>query len=62
MGRYETNIRMSSWGDEVEQSVHTVIAEARVTLDTGFFGKNVVVLAFEVTDDFLKAATKQSER
>ena len=53
---------MSSRGDEVEQSVHTVIAEARVTLDTGFFGKNVVVLAFEVTDDFLKAATKQSER
>ena len=51
---------MSSRGDEVQQSVHTIIAEAGVALDTRLFGEDVVVLAFEITDDFLKAVTRQS--
>ena len=37
--------------DEVEQDVHTVVAEARVTLDPALLGKNVVVLALEVGAD-----------
>ena len=41
--------------DEVEQDVNTVVAESGVTLDTGLFGEDVVVLALEVADDFAKA-------
>jgi hypothetical protein len=42
---------MSSGGDKVEKSVHTVIAESGVTLDTGLLGENIVVLALEVARD-----------
>lgn len=41
--------------DEVEQDVNAVIAESGVTLDTGLFGKNIVVLTLEVADDLAKA-------
>lgn len=41
--------------DEVKQNVDTVVAESGVTLDTGLFCENVVVLALEVADDFAKA-------
>jgi hypothetical protein len=41
--------------DKVEEDVDTVVPEARVTLDSRFFGKNIVILAFEVSDDFTKA-------
>jgi len=41
--------------DEIEQDVDTVVAESGVTLDTGLFSENVVVLALEVADDFAKA-------
>jgi hypothetical protein len=41
--------------DEVEQDVNTVVAESGVTLDTGLFGKNVIVLALEVANDFAEA-------
>lgn len=40
---------MASWGDKVEESVYTVVTESRVTLDTGLFSENVIILAFEVT-------------
>ena len=33
----------------------TVVTESGVTLDSRFFREDVVVLAFEVTDDFRKA-------
>ena len=38
---------MASGCDEVEEGVDTVVAESRVTLDSGLFGKNVIVLSFE---------------
>jgi hypothetical protein len=36
--------------------VHTLILESRVPSDPGFFGEDMVVLQFEVRQDFLKAA------
>ena len=41
--------------DEIEESVHSVVAEARVTLDTALLGQNIVVLALEVAHDLLEA-------
>lgn len=46
---------MTSGSDEIEKNMNTIVTEARVTLDTRFFGKNVIVLSFEVTDNFRKA-------
>ena len=46
---------MTSGGDEVEEGVHPVVAEARVTLDTRLLGKDVIVLALEVANDLLEA-------
>lgn len=40
--------------DEVEEAVYTVVPEARVTLDTGLLGENVVVLPLEEADDLLE--------
>lgn len=34
--------------------MNTVITEARVTLDSGFFSQNVVVLSFQIAYDLLK--------
>lgn len=45
---------MTGRRDEVEQSVHPVVTEARVTLDTGLLGKNIVVLTLEVAHDLLE--------
>lgn len=42
---------MASGGDEVEHGMHTIVPEARVTLDTRFLGQNVIVLPLEVADD-----------
>lgn len=46
---------MAGGGDEVEEDVDAVVAEARVTLDARFLGKNVVVLALEVADNLGEA-------
>jgi hypothetical protein len=46
-------------GDEVQERMHTVIPEARVTLDTRLLSQNVVVLTLEVANDFLEAKTKR---
>jgi len=43
---------MTGWCDEVKQNVYTVVTESWVTLDPGLFGKNVIVLAFEISDNF----------
>jgi len=43
---------MASWGDEVEESMDTVVPESGVTLDTGLFGKNIIILTFKVAHDF----------
>ena len=42
--------------NEVQQNVHTVVAESGVTLNTRFLCENVIVLTLEVADDLSKAA------
>jgi hypothetical protein len=39
--------------------MHTVIPEARVTLDTRLLSQNVIVLTLEVANNFLEAKTKR---
>lgn len=46
---------MAGRGDEVKESMDTVVAESRITLDTGLHCKNIIVLAFKVANDFTKA-------
>ena len=48
---------MASGRDEVKQGVDAVVPEPRVTPNTRLLGENVVVLAFQVTNDFLEAIT-----
>lgn len=38
-------------GDKVEECMHAIVAESGVTLDTRFFGKDVIVLSLQVTDN-----------
>ena len=45
---------MASRGDEVEQRVNTVVPEAGVTLDSRLFGKDIIVLAFNVAHNLLE--------
>ena len=40
--------------DKVQKSMYSIISEARITLDTGFFCKDVVVLTFKVANNLLK--------
>ena len=47
---------MTGGRDEVEQGMDTVITEARVTLDTGLLGENVIVLALKVASDLAEPA------
>lgn len=49
------DLRMACRRDEVEQSMHPVVAETRVTLDTRLLGQDVIVLAFEVAHDLLES-------
>lgn len=42
--------------DKVQQHVHTVVAEARVTLDPALLGENVIVLAFKVGADLAEGS------
>lgn len=55
------DLPMSSRRDEVEQDVNAVVAEARITLDTRLLRKDVIVLSFEITNDFREAVTSQHE-
>lgn len=50
---------MAGRSDKVEESVDTVVAEARVTLDTALLGENVIVLALEVADNLGEADEAQ---
>lgn len=43
---------MASWSDKVEESVDSIVTEARITLDTGLFSENIIVLALDVTSNF----------
>lgn len=47
--------RMTSGCNEIKQSMHTVVTESWVTLDSVFFGENIIVLAFQITNNFLEA-------
>lgn len=47
--------------DEVKHDVHSVISEARVTLDSGFLCKNIIVLALEVTNNLTEAVRGVSQ-
>lgn len=47
--------RMTSWRDKIKESMHSVVPEARVTFDSGLFGKNIVILAFEIANNFLES-------
>lgn len=54
------NERMTGRGDEVEEGVNTVVAEARVALDAALLGENVVVLPLEVAHDLAKAVVSSA--
>jgi len=45
---------MARGGDEVEESVDTVVPEARVTLNTRLFSQDIIVLTLEISNDFLE--------
>ncbi len=47
---------MTCWGDEVEEGVDAVVAEAGVALDARLLGENVVVLPLEVSNNLGKPA------
>ena len=53
---------MAGRGDKVEQGVHPIVAEARVTLDAGLLGKNIVVLTLEVARDLTETKKYTSEK
>jgi hypothetical protein len=42
---------MPGGGDEVKHHMDTVVPEAGVTLDTRFFGQDVIVLPLKIADD-----------
>ncbi len=46
---------MAGGSDEVEQRMHTIIAEAGVTLDTGLLCENVVVLSLKIANNLTEA-------
>lgn len=47
---------MAGRGDKVEHGVDAVVAEARVTLDSGLLGENVIILSLQETEDLGEAA------
>lgn len=46
---------MTGGGDEIKESMNTVVPKAGVTLDTRLFGENIIILAFKVAHNFLEA-------
>jgi hypothetical protein len=46
---------MAGRRDKVKEGMDSVIPEARVTLDTGLFSENIVVLPLKVANNFLEA-------
>ncbi len=47
---------MTSRGNEVKQSMDTVVSESWITLDPGFFGENIIVLTLQVPHNLRKAS------
>jgi len=52
--------RVTGRSDEVEKDVDSVVTESWVTLDTTFFGENIVVLTFEVSGDLGEAVQRST--
>lgn len=46
---------MAGWRNKIEKRMDSVVPETRVTFNAGLFGKDVVVLTFEVVDNFLES-------
>lgn len=59
-GEREKDPRVTGGSDEVEKDVDSVVTESWVTLDTTFFGENIVVLTFKVTRDLGEAVRRSS--
>ena len=55
-GEERVNLPMAGGSDEVEQSVHTIVSEARITLDTRLLSKDIIVLPLQIADDLCEAA------
>jgi hypothetical protein len=47
---------MTGRGDKVEESVNSIVTEAGITLDTGLFSKNIIVLTLDVAGNFTETA------
>lgn len=46
---------MTGWGNKVEKSMDTIVAETGITLDTRLFCKNIIVLSLEVAYNLTEA-------
>ncbi len=47
---------MAGGSDEVEERMHSIVPETRISLDPGLFRKNVVVLTFEISNNLAKGS------
>jgi len=54
----ERDVPMARGGDKVEHDMDTIISETRVTLDTRFHRKNVIVLLLHEVDNLREAAQR----
>jgi len=52
---------MTGWRNEIEKRVDTIIPEAGIALNSRFFRKNIIILAFEVANNFLESERGVSE-
>lgn len=54
----DPDLRMTGGRDEIKESVYPIVVEAGITLDPWLFRENIVVLSFEIIDNFLEPDTK----
>lgn len=47
---------MASGSNEVEEGMNSVVPETRVSFDSRFFGKNVIILPFEIANNLAKGS------
>lgn len=55
-GMEYSDIRVAGGRDKVEECMNSVVPEAWITLNAGLLGQDIVILAFEISDDLLKPA------
>lgn len=60
--RFVSHLPVARWSDEVEHSMNTVVPEPRVTLDTGLFRENVIILSLEVAHDLREAVIRRGRQ